>query len=62
MHSERRAEKRCRADAKLEEVMNKVRLEQGLRQDTEHTARAREWEEVRRRQRLNPAFAASDSE
>jgi hypothetical protein len=62
VRSERRAEKRRRADAKFEEVMNEVRLEQGLRQDAEHTARTREWEEVRRRQRLNQAFAASDSE
>ena len=62
VRSERRAEKRRRADAKFEEVMNEVRLEQGLRQDAEHTARAREWEEVRRHQRVNQAFAFSDSE
>ena len=62
VRSQRRAEKRRRVDAEYEEVMNEVRLEQGLRQDAEHTARAREWEEVRRRQRLNRAFAFSDSE
>ena len=41
--------------------MNEARLEQGLRQDTEHAACVREWDEVRRRQRLNRAFAFSDS-
>ena len=42
--------------------MNEARLEQGLRQDAKHAARVREWDEVRRRQCLNLAFAFSDSE
>ena len=42
VHSECRTEKHSRVDAEFEEVMNKVCLEQGLWQDVEHTARARE--------------------
>ena len=53
VRSERRAAKRRRAEADFVEVMNVARLEQGFRQDAEHTARAQEREEVRRRQRLN---------
>ena len=52
---ERHAEKRHRADAEFEDVMNEVRLEQGLWQDAEHTARAREWDDP-------AAFAFSDNE
>ena len=62
VRSERRAEKCRHVDAEFEDVMNEARLEQGLRQDAEHTARVREWDEVQRRQRLNRAFAFSDSE
>ena len=46
---ERCVAKRHRAEAEFVEVMNVARLEKGLRQDAEHTARAREREEVRRR-------------
>ena len=41
VRSERRTEKRRRADAEFEDVMNEVRLEQDLRQDAEHTSRER---------------------
>ena len=37
VRSEHHAEKRHRADAEFEVVMNEVRLEQGLWQDAEHT-------------------------
>ena len=59
VRSEHHTEKRHRADAEFEDVMNEARLEQGLRQDTEHAARVREWDEVRRRQRLNRTFVFS---
>ena len=62
VRSERRAEKRRRADAEFQEVMNEVRLRQGFRQDAEHTAREREWDEVWRRQRLNQVYPPSHSE
>ena len=42
--------------------MNEVRQRQGFQQDAEHTSREREWDEVRRRQRLNQLYISSDSE
>ena len=59
---ERHAERRCRAEAELQEVMNEVRLRQGFRQDVGYTAREREWDKVRCRQRLNQLFTSSHSE
>ena len=58
--SERRAVKRRRVEAGLLEVMKEAQLEQVLWQDAQYTARVREWEEVRRRQRLNQIFTSSD--
>ena len=55
VRSEHHVEKHRRAEAEFENVMNEVRLEQGLRQDAEHTARAREWDDP-------AAFAFSDNE
>ena len=36
--------------------MNEELLTQGFKKDAEQTAREREWEEVRRRQRLNQVY------
>ena len=53
LRSERLTTKLRRAEAEFVEVMNVARMEQGLRQDAEHTAREREREEVLRRHCLN---------
>ena len=60
VRSEHRVVKRRRAKAGLLEVMNEAQLEQGLRQDAQYTARPRECEEVRRRERLNQIFTSSN--
>ena len=60
LRTKRRDEKRRRAGAEFVEALNEEAMETGLRQDAEHTARQREWDEERRR--LKELFSSSDSE